>query len=70
MDSTPSFTDSKYWIPTFVSGSWILIPVVGGIPDSLRFIPDSKARDSRFYEQKLPGPPDSEIQIGSHGAIF
>ena len=52
VDSTPLITDSRYWIPAFVSGSWILIPIVSGIPDSLGFITDS------------------EIQIGSHGAIF
>ena len=45
---------SRYWIPAFVSGSWILNPVVSGILDSLGCIPYSKARNCRFYEQKLP----------------
>jgi len=34
-------------------GFWI--PIVRGIPDSLRCIPDSKAQDSRFHRQKFPG---------------
>ena len=61
MDFTASITDSRDWIPAFVSGSWILIPIVSRIPDSLGCIPDSKALDSRIYEQKLSGfrNPDS-----------
>ena len=61
VDSTPSITDPRYWIPAFVSGSWILNPVVSGILDSLGCIPDSKTLDSRIYEQKLSGfrNPDS-----------
>ena len=42
------------------------IPIVSGIPDSLSCIPDSKAQDSRFHQQKFP---DSEILIPLHGAI-
>ena len=34
-------------------GFWI--PIVSGIPDSLSRIPDSKAQDSGFHEQKFPG---------------
>ena len=34
-------------------GFWI--PIVRGIPDSLRYIPDSKAQDARFHRQKFPG---------------
>ena len=67
VDSTPSITDPRYWIPAFVSGSWVLNPVVSGILDSLGCIPDSKALDSRIYEQNFP---DSEIQIPLQGAIF
>ena len=37
----------RYWIPVFVSGTWIL--------DSLRCIPDAKAQDSGFHELKFPG---------------
>ena len=61
VDSTPSITDPRYWIPAFVGGSWILNPIVSGILDSLGCIPDSKALDSRIYEQKLSGfrNPDS-----------
>ena len=33
-------------------GFWI--PVVNGIPDSLRCIPDSKSQDSGFYKQNFP----------------
>lgn len=35
------------------TGPWI--PVVSGIPDSLRQITDSNAQDFGFYEQKFPG---------------
>ena len=42
------------------------IPIVSGIPDSLSCIPDSKAQDSRFHQQKFP---DSEILIRIHGVI-
>ena len=42
------------------------IPIVSGIPDSLSCIPDSKAQDSRFHQQKFP---DSEILIPLHGVI-
>ena len=34
-------------------GCWI--PIVRGIPDSLRCIPHSKAQDSSFHRQKFPG---------------
>ena len=30
------------------------IPVISGIPDSLRFITDSKAHDSRFHKSNFP----------------
>ena len=49
--------DSRYWIPVFilpVRGTWILEPVVSGIPDSLSCIPDSKAQDYEFYKQNFP----------------
>ena len=42
------------------------IPIVSGIPDSLSCIPDSKAQESRFHQQKFP---DSEILIPLHGVI-
>ena len=62
------YTDSRYWIPAFVSGSLILNPIVIGILDSLGCIPDSKARIPEFASKNFP---DSEIQIpSSHGAIF
>ena len=63
--------DSTLWIPD--SGFQFLsvelefwIPIVSGIPDSLSCIPDSKAQDSRFHQQKFP---DSEILIPLHGVI-
>ena len=65
VDSTPSITDPRYWIPAFVSGSWILIPIVSRIPDSLGCIPDSKALDSRIYEQKLSGFRNPDSLTGS-----
>ena len=54
VDSTPWIPDSRYSIPAFVSGSWILIPIVRGIQGSLGCIPDSKALDSRFYGFRNP----------------
>ena len=42
------------------------IPIVSGIPDSLSYILDSKAQDSRFHQQKCP---DSEMLIPLHGGI-
>ena len=42
------------------------IPIVIAIPDSLGCMPDSKAQDSGFHQQKFP---DSEIRIPLHGAI-
>ena len=42
------------------------IPIVSRIPDSLSCIPDSKAQDSRFHQQKFP---DSDILISFHGGI-
>ena len=36
-----------FWIPVFVSGTWIL--------DSLSCIPDFKTQDSRFHKPKFPG---------------
>ena len=39
--------DSRYWIPDSMSVSFRLqIPIFSGIPDSLNWITDSKARDS------------------------
>ena len=51
--STPWTPDSRYCIPVFLRGTWILdpVPIVSGIPDSLRCISHSKARDSRLYNQ-------------------
>ena len=44
----------------FVNGTWIRIPNVSRIPDSVRCIPDSKAQDSGFHEQKISWNPDSK----------
>ena len=40
-DSSLWIPDSRYQSPVFVSRTWILIPIVGWIPDSLSCIPDS-----------------------------
>ena len=42
------FRISRWWISVFVGGTWIQIAIVGGIPDSLSCIPDSKAQDFGF----------------------
>ena len=54
--STPWTPDSRYCIPVFLRGSWILepVPIVSGIPDSWRCSSHSKAQDSRFYKQNFP----------------
>ena len=44
----------------FVNETWIRIPNVSKIPDSVRCIPDSKAQDSGFHEQKISWNPDSK----------
>ena len=56
--------DSGFPGAGFQSLSWELgfwITILSEIPDSLRCIPDSKARDSGFQEQTFPrfGNPDS-----------
>ena len=61
-DSTNKFSqipDSRYWIPVFVSEVWFWIAIVNS--DSLSYIPDSKALDSGFHEEKFLGfrNPDS-----------
>ena len=59
LDSTPSFTNSRFRIPWSLSvklGFWI--PIVSGIPDSLSCIPDSKAQDFGFHKQKFPRIPE------------
>ena len=49
-------TDSRFQVINFILsvelGFWI--PIFSGIPDSLSCIPDSKAQDFRFHEQKFP----------------
>ena len=47
------------------------IPVISGIPDSLRFITDSKAHDSRFHKSNFPhsGFPYMGQTLGI-GALF
>ena len=68
LDFTPWIPDSRYCIPNYLSvelGFWI--PIVSGIPDSLSCIPDSKAQDSEFHNQKFP---NSTIRIPLCWAIF
>ena len=50
LDSTQWISDSRYWIPDSLQsvelGFWI--PIASGIPNSLSWIPDSKAQVSEF----------------------
>ena len=48
------FRISRWWISVFVGGTWIQIAIVGGIPDSLSCIPDSKAQDMGFHKKIFP----------------
>ena len=50
-DSGFRIPDSRYWIPVFLSGTWIPDPLVSGISDFLSCIPDSKAQDSGFHSK-------------------
>ena len=64
LDSEFLAVDSGFPGAGFQSLSWELgfwITILSEIPDSLRCIPDSKARDSGFQEQTFPrfGNPDS-----------
>ena len=44
--------DSRF----FITGTWTQHSIrYPGIPDSLSWIPNSKAQDSRFYKEKIPG---------------
>ena len=48
------FQDSRYWILDSLSVELGLrIPVASGIPNSLSYIPDSKAQDSRFAQKNF-----------------
>ena len=63
-------------ISVLLSGSGFWITIVSGIPDSQRWIPDSKAHNSGFRKQNFLGIPDftgknfphSGIRIPFHGA--
>lgn len=49
----------RFLIPVFLSGTWNLDnPVDRYIPVSLSFILESKAQDSKFHKQKIPGFPN------------
>ena len=54
LDSTPWIPDSRYWIPVFFNGTWILAPIVGGIPDSLSCTPNPRAKISQITESGFP----------------
>ena len=54
LDSTPWIPDSRYWIPVFFNGTWILAPIVGGIPDSLSCTPNPHAKISQITESGFP----------------
>ena len=49
LDCAPWIPDSRY----FVSGFWV--PIVSGIRDSFRCIPESKAQYSGYHKYKYPG---------------
>ena len=52
----PWISDSRYWIPAFVSESWVLDSIVSGIPDSFSCISDSKApENSEFRKHNFLG---------------
>ena len=48
-------------MPHVELGFWI--PILSGIPDSLTYILDSKARDSGFHKQNFPGFPLLQAKI-------
>ena len=48
------FWISRWQISVFVGGTWIQIAIVGGIPNSLICIPDSKAQDMGFHKKIFP----------------
>ena len=56
LNATSRIPDSRnyYRFQPFSAELGYWIPIVSGIPDSLRCIPHSKAQDSRFYKQKFP----------------
>ena len=53
LDFTPLIPDSRYSIPAFVSGTWILDSKCDS--GFLSCILDSEAQDSEFHKQKFPG---------------
>ena len=58
-----------FWIPH----RGLRIPIVRGIPDSLSYIRDSKAKDSGFHKQNFPGfriPQVNISQIPEYGFPF
>ena len=78
--STLWILDSSYWILDLCqlldSGSLSVefgfrIPIFGGIPDSLSFIPDSKTQDFGFQRQKFPDSGiRSSLKWGHHIKFF
>ena len=51
LDFTLWISVSRYWIPDSLSVELgFQIAIVGGIPDSLRWIPDSRAQDFWFHK--------------------
>ena len=56
-DSLGFWIPGTAWMADSLSvglGFWILI--VSEIPESLSWVPSSKAQDSRFHKQKFPDP--------------
>ena len=64
LDFTPLIPDSRYSIPAFVSGTWILDSKCDS--GFLSCILDSEAQDSEFHKQNFPGlqKPDSLLTFG------
>ena len=48
--------DFRYWTPDSLSAELeFRIPIIGEIPDSLSWTPDSKAQDSGFQKKTFSG---------------
>ena len=55
MDSTPQIPDPTYWIPVFVSGTWILNSSRYYDSGFLGLYSGFQDQDSGFHKQKFPG---------------
>ena len=70
LDSTPWIPDYRYWILDSLSMEiGFRIPVTRGIPDSLSWIPYSKALGSTFPMRKIFVSRTSTLQGASHSSF-